>query len=53
MESDNRNELVQYRLNSAKERLHSAKVLLEDGSYKIQLVVPIMQCLQQYGHFWR
>lgn len=34
MESDNRNELVQYRLNSAKERLHSAKVLLEDGSYK-------------------
>lgn len=34
METDNRNELVQYRLNSAKERLHSANVLLNDGSYK-------------------
>lgn len=34
MESGNKNELVQYRLNSAKERLHSADVLLDDGSYK-------------------
>lgn len=34
METGNRNELVQYRLNSAKERLHSADVLFNDGSYK-------------------
>ncbi len=34
MESGNKNELVQYCLNSAKERLHSADVLLDDGSYK-------------------
>lgn len=34
MEAKNRDELVQYRLNSAKERLHSANVLLNDGSYK-------------------
>ena len=34
MEIDNKNELIQYRLKSAKERLHSAKVLLNDGSYK-------------------
>lgn len=34
METSNRNDLVQYRLNSAKERLHSANVLLKDGSYK-------------------
>lgn len=34
MTAKNRDELVQYRLNSAKERLHSANVLLNDGSYK-------------------
>lgn len=34
MEIENKNELTQYRLKSAKERLHSAKVLLNDGSYK-------------------
>lgn len=34
MAAKNRDELVQYRLNSAKERLHSANVLLNDGSYK-------------------
>lgn len=34
MEAKNRDELVQYRLNSGKERLHSANVLLNDGSYK-------------------
>ena len=31
---DNRGELMQYRLEMAKERLHSSKVLLNDGSYK-------------------
>lgn len=31
---DNRKELMQYRLNNAKERLNSAKVLLECGNYK-------------------
>lgn len=31
---DNRKELMQYRLDMARERLHSSKVLLEDGSYK-------------------
>lgn len=34
MEPENWNKLVQYRLDSAKERLHSAKVLLEGGLYK-------------------
>lgn len=34
MAAKNRDELVQYRLNSAKERLHSANVLLNDDSYK-------------------
>lgn len=34
MEIDNKKELTQYRLKAAKERLHSAKVLLNDGSYK-------------------
>ncbi len=27
-------ELMNYRLNMARERIHSAKILLEDGSYK-------------------
>ena len=31
---DNREELKTYRLEMAKERLHSSKILLEDGSYK-------------------
>ena len=31
---DNRKELMKYRLEMAKERLHSSKVLLDDGSYK-------------------
>lgn len=31
---DSRRELMQYRLEMAKERLHSSKVLLDDGSYK-------------------
>lgn len=31
---DHRKELMQYRLEMADERLHSAKILLEDGSYK-------------------
>lgn len=34
MEPENWNKLVQYRLDSAKERLDSAKVLLERGLYK-------------------
>ena len=32
--SDNREELKVYRLKMAKERLHSSKLLLENGSYK-------------------
>lgn len=31
---DSREELMQYRLNSAQERLNSAKILLDNGSYK-------------------
>lgn len=31
---DNRKELMKYRLEMAKERLHSSKVLLDDGSYR-------------------
>lgn len=31
---DNRKELMQYRLEMAKERLHSSKILLDAGSYK-------------------
>lgn len=31
---DNRSELMKYRLKMAKERLHSSKVLLDDGCYK-------------------
>lgn len=31
---DNRKELMEYRLEMAQERLHSSKVLLDDGSYK-------------------
>lgn len=31
---DNRKELMAYRLEMAKERLHSSKILLDDGSYK-------------------
>ena len=31
---DNRKELMQYRLEMAKERLHSSEILLKDGSYK-------------------
>lgn len=31
---DTRKELMDYRLNMARERLHSSKVLLDDGSYK-------------------
>ena len=31
---DHRKELMQYRLEMADERLHSAKILLEDGSFK-------------------
>lgn len=31
---DNRKELMRYRLDTAKERLNSAKILLESGSYK-------------------
>lgn len=34
MSDDNRKELMKYRLEMAKERLHSSKVLLDDGSYK-------------------
>lgn len=34
MENENRSELVNYRLESAKERLCSAEILLEDGLYK-------------------
>lgn len=32
--TDNRKELMKYRLEMAEERLHSSKVLLEAGSYK-------------------
>ena len=32
--SEQKKELMRYRLDRARERLHSAKVLLEDGSYK-------------------
>lgn len=32
--SEQKKELMRYRLDMARERLHSAKVLLEDGSYK-------------------
>ena len=31
---DNRRELMEYRLEMAQERLHSSKILLDDGSYK-------------------
>jgi len=31
---DNRKELMKYRLEMAKERLHSSKILLDDGCYK-------------------
>lgn len=31
---DNKKELMQYRLEMAKERLHSSKILLDAGSYK-------------------
>ena len=31
---DNRKELMNYRLKMAKERLHSSKILLDNGSYK-------------------
>lgn len=31
---DNRKELMMYRLEMAKDRLHSSKILLDDGSYK-------------------
>lgn len=31
---EKREELMEYRLEMAKERLHSSKILLEDGSYK-------------------
>ncbi len=31
---DHKRELMQYRLETAKDRLHSSKVLLVDGSYK-------------------
>ena len=31
---DHRKELMQYRLEMAKERLHSSEILLKDGSYK-------------------
>ena len=31
---DNRKELMEYRLEMAQERLHSSKILLDDGSYK-------------------
>lgn len=31
---DNRKELMQYRLEMAKERLHASEILLKDGSYK-------------------
>lgn len=31
---DNRKELMKYRLEMAKERLHSSKILLNDGCYK-------------------
>lgn len=31
---NNRKELMQYRLEMAKERLHSSEILLKDGSYK-------------------
>lgn len=31
---DARKELMQYRLSMARERLHSAEILLQDGSYK-------------------
>ena len=30
---DNRKELMNYRLKMAKERLHSSKILLDNGSY--------------------
>ena len=31
---DNRTELMKYRLDMARERLHSSKILLDEGSYK-------------------
>ena len=31
---EQKKELMNYRLNMARERIHSAKILLEDGSYK-------------------
>ena len=31
---DVKEELMQYRLSMARERLHSAEILLQDGSYK-------------------
>ena len=34
---DNRKELMQYRLEMAKERLHSSEILLKDGSYKASI----------------
>ena len=37
------NELVMYRLKSAKERLDSAKILLEAGKYKDSIGRSIMQ----------
>lgn len=33
-DTDNRKELMKYRLDMAKDRLRSAKILLEDRSYK-------------------
>lgn len=34
MERESKRELVNYRLDSAKDRLDSAEILLENGSYK-------------------
>lgn len=31
---NHKKELIEYRLSMAKERLHSSKILLDDGSYK-------------------
>ena len=45
---ENREELVKYRLESAKERLKSAKILLECGSYKDS----IGRSLQLLELFW-
>ena len=54
---DNREELKTYRLEMAKERLHSSKILLEDGSYKDSIgsakhfkfeIIPIMQIFFLY-----